>query len=255
MKKVLLPLILLACIQLTQAQEKPPLVTDRPDQTEAPVLVPRGALQIETGFAIESDKAGGFENKNTTLNTTLTKYGVNEFFELRLITEFLKEEQIQPIKLKATGLAPVALGLKMKLADEKGFWPQAAMIGHINLRKTDGDLQASNSFMDFRFTFSHGLTDRLNLSYNVGAEWGGETPDAAFLYTLSFAYAVSDRVGAFIEGYSFFPETSKADNRADAGVTVLLSDMIQWDVSAGIGLSENAPDNFISTGLSVRLFK
>ncbi len=34
-------------------EEKPELVTDRPDQTEAPSIVPRGGLQVETGFVFE----------------------------------------------------------------------------------------------------------------------------------------------------------------------------------------------------------
>jgi len=31
-------------------EKKADIVTDRPDQSEAPVLIPQGSLQVETGF-------------------------------------------------------------------------------------------------------------------------------------------------------------------------------------------------------------
>jgi len=237
--------------------EKPELVTDRPDQTEAPVLVPKGGLQIETGFVLEEDRDNDVQVSNFAYNTTLIKYGVNDNIELRFITEYLgqkvkiSESQVSSIQ----GFSPIALGVKMKIADEKGFWPQTAMIGHISLKSGSAEFMPSYTAGDFRFTFAHTLSDKLALSYNLGAEWNGETPDATFLYTLSLGYLITDRLGVFVEAYSFFPEEAKADHRVDGGLTYKFSQMFQWDVSAGLGISENAPDSFISTGFSLRLFK
>jgi hypothetical protein len=257
MKRIILISVLIVIVRLAFAQ-KQELVTDRPDQTEAPVLVPQGGVQIETGFQYEKDRSQGVQVKNFTYNTTLIKYGVNEHFELRFISEYLgtQVKGVGETKVrKAQGFSPLAVGVKIKLADEKGIWPQAALIGHVNLRTGSEAYTPSYTAADFRFTFANTLSEKLTLSYNLGVEWDGETPEAAFLYTLSLGYSVSDRIGVFIEGYSFFPENAKADNRVDAGLTFLITEVVQWDVSAGLGLSENAPDSFISTGLSVRLFK
>ena len=237
--------------------EKPEIVTDRPDQTEAPVLVPKGGLQVETGFVFEKDREKDVNTTNFTYNTTLVKYGVNEHFELRLIAEYLGEEAKvaeNPVS-KVNGFSPLALGVKIKLADEKGFWPQAALIGHVNLKSGSEEFIPNYTAADFRFTFAHTLSDKFALSYNVGAEWDGESPEAVFLYTLSLGYVVTDKIGVFIESYSFFPEESKADNRIDAGITYKFTPVVQWDISAGLGLSSNAPDSFISTGVSFRMFK
>lgn len=237
--------------------EKPDIVTDRPDQTEAPVLVPQGGLQVETGFVFEKDREKDVNTTSFTYNTTLVKYGVNEHFELRLIAEYLGEEAKvaeNPVS-KINGFSPLALGLKIKLADEKGFWPQAAMIGHVNLKSGSEEFAPNYTAADFRFTFAHTLSDKFALSYNVGAEWDGESPEAVFLYTLSLGYTITDKIGVFIESYSFFPEESKADNRVDAGLTYKFTPVIQWDISAGLGLSSNAPDSFVSTGVSFRMFK
>jgi hypothetical protein len=248
----------ISVVTFAQQKQKPDLVTDRPDQTEAPVLVPAGAIQIETGFQIETDRHAGVRTKNFTYNTTLLKYGVNEHFELRMISEYLGTSTQVIGERKATkvsGLSPLAVGLKIKLSEEQGWWPQAALIGHINLVSGSQAYAPDFTAADFRLTFANTLSEKLTLSYNLGAEWDGETPNADFLYTLSLGYKVTDRIGAFIEGYSFFPEHSKADNRIDGGITFLITPVVQWDVSGGIGLSDNSPDSFVSTGLSIRLLK
>lgn len=248
--------VLFATLIPAMSQQKPEIVTDRPDQTEAPALVPVGGLQIETGFVYENDVNESVTIKNFTYNTTLVKYGVNEHFELRLITEYLGEKtEINEEIANEEGFSPFAVGVKIRLADEKGYWPQTALIGHINLKSGSTEFEPTYTAADFRFTLAHTLSDRFSLSYNLGAEWNGETPEAAFLYTLSLGYAITDRLGAYIESYSFFPEESKADNRFDAGLTFKFSPVIQWDLSGGLGLSKNAPDYFIGTGLSARMFK
>jgi hypothetical protein len=90
-KLVLLIAVVIIATSAVLAQEKPELVTDRPDQTEAPSLVPTGGLQVETGFVYEKDGEQNITKTNFTYNTTLIKYGVNDHFELRFITEYLGE--------------------------------------------------------------------------------------------------------------------------------------------------------------------
>jgi len=242
---------------VTAQIDKPEIVTDRPDQTEAPDLVPRGGLQVETGFVYEKDDEQNINTINFAYNTTLIKYGVNDNFELRFITEYLG----QRIKLsenniiKTNGFSPVALGVKIKLADEKGIWPQAALIGHVNLKSGSSEYTPEYTAADFRFTLAHTLSEKFALSYNIGAEWDGSSPAAVFIYTVSLGYTISEKLGVFIESYSFIAEETKADNRFDAGITYKFSPVVQWDISGGIGLSSNAPDSFLSTGISFRLFQ
>ena len=259
MLKYLFTLAISCSIATIGSAQKSEIVTDRPDQTEAPSLVPAGGLQIETGFIYEQDDNVNIHNKNITYNTTLLKYGVNQNFELRLISEYLGErtDMDQETLSNVKGISPLALGVKIRLADERGFWPQAALIGHINVKTGSREFTPKYTAADFRFTFAHTLSDKFSLSYNAGAEWSGEdeTPEATFLYTASLAYEITDKLGAFIETYSFFPEGQGADNRFDGGLTYKFSPVIQWDISGGIGLSDNAPDEFISTGISARMFK
>src|SRR5688572_20693444 len=93
---------------------KPEIITDRPDQTEASAIVPKGGLQVELGTSIENDVVENVKVKNYTYTTALIKYGVNENFELRLNTEFLGEKirHSESNVTKVSGLSPLALGVK-----------------------------------------------------------------------------------------------------------------------------------------------
>ena len=236
-------------------QEISPIITDRPDQTEAPATVPKGWFQIEIGGAVENDriKSPGDEPvtyHNITYNTTLLKYGVTDRFELRLIQELL-ETRIQKETI-AEGLSPLAIGMKISLLEEKGIIPQTSLIAHVNSRTGARDFKPSSAAPDFRFTFCHTLSDVFALSYNLGAEWNGEDAVSTAIYTLSLGISLPKSFGLFIELYGFLPEHQTSDHRFDAGFTYLLTNNLQLDVSGGLGISEISPDNFLSAGLSWR---
>lgn len=232
------------------------IVTDRPDQTESPVLVTQGGFQAETGFFFERTTEQGVEITNIAYSSTLLKYGVNENFEIRLISEYLGAYvQENETKSHNDGFSPLAFGAKIKLSEERGFWPQAALIGHINLKTGSKKFTPSHTAADFRLTFSNTLSEKWSVSYNLGAEWDGDDPQAIFLYTLSVGYSFTQKFAAFIETYSFFPEDQKADNRADGGFTYKINPNLQLDLSGGMGLSSNAPEYFLSTGISFRIAK
>src|SRR5262245_58094901 len=134
---IILAVLMTGATYLANAQsEKPEIVTDRPDQTESPSLVPKGGLQVELGAAWENDRDHGVKYTNITYSTMLMKYVVNENFELRLISEYLGERarNSEMYTTRVSGLSPLALGVKIKISDENGIWPQAALIGHINLK-------------------------------------------------------------------------------------------------------------------------
>lgn len=187
----------------------------------------------------------------------MLKYGINEILELRLIAEYLGTtiRQSEMKKINFAGFGPLALGVKIKLWDEKGLLPQAGLISHVRLKSGSSEFVPPYTGANFRFTFAHTLSNAWSLSYNLGAQWNGDDTHTIFLYTLSLGYSINDKLAVFAEGYSFIPEGLKADNRIDAGFTYKITPIFQFDVSGGIGLSENAPDYFLSSGFSVRMFK
>ena len=62
------------------------LITDRPDQTESSVSVPKKSLQIEFGFLYGNLKENDVSINDILLLTVLFRYGLFKGFELRLVT-------------------------------------------------------------------------------------------------------------------------------------------------------------------------
>ena len=230
------------------AQDLPPIQLDRPDQTESPYIVPARHFQIESGISFEKFNE---QNKSYTYPTVLFKYGVNDAFELRLIPEYITS-YVQAEKF--SGITPLTVGFKVKLAGEKGVFPMVSFIGHLGIPSI-----ASKKFKtewyapSFRFTMQHTLSNNLSLGYNLGAEWDGESPTPAFIYTLTTGYSISEKLGAFLELYGFLIQKSTGDHRINAGLTYLIKNNMAADISGGIGINKYAPAFFIAAGYSIRL--
>ena len=74
----------LACLLAAPLAAQTELVTDRPDQTESAVVVPRGTVQIETGWLRTEEEDGPVEIETEELLGTLVRVGLSDRVELRL---------------------------------------------------------------------------------------------------------------------------------------------------------------------------
>ncbi|MFZ4436323.1 MAG: transporter [Flavobacterium psychrophilum] len=230
------------------AQNMEPIQTDRPDQTETPSLVPTGMFQVETGFSLQNNDA---HSQTLTLPSTLWKYGVNENFELRLISEFDIEKQYD---LESSGLNPILIGCKIKIAEEKGIIPKTSFIAHMSLPNAATTNRKTDFFApEFRFVMQHTVTEKMSFSYNLGAEWNGFTAEPTFIYTLATGYTLSNKFGSYIELFGFIPQIEKPMHSFDGGITYLINDDFMLDLSSGIGISKTAPINYIAFGFSFRI--
>ena len=239
-------------------QERPELITDRPDATEAPSVVVQGALQIESGALFTSFEDDVLQTNTTTYNTTLLRFGLLENLELRLGWNFVEqrnklstaqEEFIQ------SGLSPLLLGMKVNITQEKGWLPTIGLIGHLFLPFTaSDDFKPQNTSVDFRFAFDHTLSDSSSIAYNLGAQWEADTPGAAYIYTLAYGYSLTDSFGLYAELYGDIPENNSANHYWDAGLTYLVLPNLQLDATVGTSITEGQ-DVLVSAGFSYRIFK
>ena len=244
--KILFILLIVSTSIYSQTTE--PIQADRPDQTETPAIVPEGMFQVETGFTFQKNDAN---SKSFTLPSTLWKYGVNENFELRLITEFSSEETNNEI---LNGLSPIYIGFKVKLADEKGIIPKTSFIGHISLPNMASTKFKTEYFApEFRFVMQHTLSEKISFSYNLGAEWDGFSAEPTFIYTNAIGYSISDKLGSYFEIFGFIPQNTKSNHSIDGGITYLISNNFMVDLSSGFGISKNAPDYYWALGFSFRI--
>jgi hypothetical protein len=244
----LFPLLFLTSLFFTKPlnAQPTPIQLDRPDQTECPFIVPTNFIQIENGF--------NYENENThatsvSYPSTLWKFGLNEKSEFRLITEALTTRDDST----TSGFAPITLGFKTALWTEKGALPLTSFIGHITTADVGSKpFQTRYIAPSFRFTMQHTLSDKISLAYNLGAQWDGETPVPTYVYTLTTGFSITEQFGSYVELYGFLPADQLADHRFDCGFTYLINNNLMADLSGGFGITENAPDNYLSAGISYR---
>ena len=230
--------------------QSPELVTDRPDQTESASVVPRGLLQVETGYLftregdVDSHAAPG----------TLFRIGLGGRTELRLGHAGLMGTEGR------RGAGDAELGAKVNLIPRAAGWrPELALLGGLSLPTGDSRFSSGGADPSFLVAFAHELTPRLALGYNAGAAWESSADyparDAFVLYSLAIGAGLTDRLGAFFEVFGDRQVTDPVASSvsADTGLTFLLTEVLQLDVSVGRELRGPADDLFVGTGLSLRL--
>jgi hypothetical protein len=240
---------------IVHAQENE-MATDRPDQTEASSVVGKGVFQIETGVVFSKEELEFFNTvgdiKINDYATTLLRYGIRENIELRLITAYTEVRWPTPSIPDDGGLQPLAVGVKIAIAEENGFWPEIAYIGHLTLPWVGSDAFVPTHIGgDFRFSLSHTLSDRFAFGYNLGFDWDGNTSRPAFVYTAALGVAVAGPVSMFVEVFGDDRVTGWY-HLADLGFTVLITRNLQFDSSYGFGLNSGNNMHFFNAGLSAR---
>jgi hypothetical protein len=148
------------------------------------------------------------------------------------------------------------------LFEERGPRPEAALLFGTTLPTGGGEFTSDRLDPSFRFSFSHTLTERIGLGYNLGMAWetlesdsGNRSTFTDVQYTLAAGFGLTDRLGGFVELFGDVP-LSGPDGDAhslDGGFTYLLRENLQLDAAVGVGLNDDADDWFVTAGLSVRL--
>lgn len=251
--------MLLAAIAFAQDD----IETDRPDQTETATTVAAGRVQIEAGFAYERDVVAmdaidTIERTSMAIPTVLVRVGISDGFELRLESgaEHLRSEHsfYRPLESSdGAGVVSPSIGLKAELMDEDGAIPQTALIADVTFpigeaRKSPGYVAPA-----FRFSMSHALSDAFALGYNLGAEWDGYSPRGTGIYTVTMANAVTSNVGSYLELFGELATGELPVHSFDGGLTYRPQPNLQFDLSAGIGITASAPDYYLAAGASMRL--
>jgi hypothetical protein len=230
------------------AQQK--IDTDRPDQTESATLVPKGWFQAEIGLQREEQA-----NQITWLHpSALWKYGINNWLELRLITELVSlHDNDGGDEFKESGLLPVQLGAKIRMWEEKGIIPQTSLIFHHTISQLSSEKFENQEWApNFRFVMSNKITKTISLGYNLGAEWDGMNTSPRWLYTFAPAIEVGRNWKFYLESYGFAGKSHDPEHSLAGGIIYYVSNDVQLDFSPSFGLTEAATDRYFTVGLSFR---
>jgi len=235
------------------------IITDRPDQTESSSVVPKGILQIETGFIFEKDELyiSGYNSENISYNiaTTLFRYGLLDWMEVRLGSAFKFENtNVSGWSKSESGISGLLIATKLFLMEEKNLLPKLAFVVNYNLAVGKENFIPEKSEPAFLLAASNSITDWLGIGYNAGAKWiNGEQLD--IILTASMGISVAENTGLFLEFYGDKQQDTDANIFFDTGFTYLVKNDFQLDVSAGFPVNNQSPDFFISFGASFQIFQ
>ncbi|MFT6716504.1 MAG: hypothetical protein ACJA0Q_001146 [Saprospiraceae bacterium] len=236
-------LILALCAGSTYAQT---IISDRPTKTNSSTVIPISSLQVETGASVAFTPNGTKANSRIIAPTSLFRYGVSDFFEIRMLTQF--ESFKAPLDLNRTsGIADFQFGTKIRLLDNDEETTKVAWIGHMSIptgsRGISSELYSGISSL----AISHVLAENINFSYNLGFNYY-PTKNGDITYSAALGVAVNDKVSFFIEPYGQYTRLQTYEASFDAGLTYLLKSNVQMDFSYGSGLNHKM--NFLSIGFS-----
>lgn len=224
-------------------QQEGRMETDRPDQTECPFIVKKGYLQAEMGFNKNHEWVGF----NYNLPSTLWKYGLGKWIELRYVNNIKMDPDL--------AFLHEAVGFKVKLLEASKYTPLTSLIVHYNIRDDKRDVSDKNpephSIGQAVVTFQHDVYKELGMGYNFGCEVH-ENGKVEGIYRVSPGLNIGKKWYAYAEVFGRFPTSNVADHWYDGGIAYYLSDHVKADISAGRSFTASN-DWYLALGFSFRV--
>ena len=238
-----------------------PIVTDRPDFTEASVTVGRGVAQLETGLTYFYNSDSGESVRTQSFGEPLFRYGMfADWFEVRVALFPLNERTVALGDSDSTaGLADLYTGVKFALTPQQGILPEMALVPQMNIPTGSNAFTSDTVEPGVNWLYGWDINDCLATGGSTQGnrridDNGDSYLEMAQSWTIN--YSLAEGLGAFTEWFALIPsdaETAKTEHYLDGGFTYLLNNDVQLDLRAGVGLNDAAADYFVGTGLSVRV--
>lgn len=242
------------------ANRKPhePIVTDRPDFTEASSTVGLGVSQFEVGYTYYYSDRGNAISQEHVYPEVLLRQGIlADWIELRVGQTWNSFELPND---SSSERQDAYLGTKIALVPQRNFLPEMAVILQANLPTGEGQSQGDQILPGMNLLYSWDLSERTYLGggtqinaveSSTGGDQGIEVAQA-----LTMGTQISELFGVYGEWFAFMPLDVKASETShwfNTGVTIAYNPNVQFDVRVGTELSRVSKDIFTGAGVSFRL--
>jgi hypothetical protein len=226
--------------------EKDPIVTDRPDFTEASNVVPKSSIQLENGFGWTSDHG----TRTLDLTESLLRLGVAARTELRVgVPGFLSAYGGK----SGSGFGDVSVGVKQQIGPLPGGF-DLAIIAALSL-PTGAQNQSSHGYDPFlKLPWSRELGRGWSTGGMFSTFWYTEDRRRRFLWepTLYIERQLTREWDAFVEYGGDYPTHAESRQVLHVGTAYKIKPHHQIDFHFGFGLSHATPQHFIAAGYSFR---
>jgi hypothetical protein len=252
-----LAMIVFAATGLFAAADEQAISTDRPDYTEATDTVPRGWLQLETGFMVSSHTLRAGPSNYFGGPFPLIRVGLSRNLELRWGSDgFASESEFGTDRREHhTGLSDFETGVKYRFAEERKYTPALAVIAGFSIPA--GATYFTSGHVDplVDLCWSKSLPHEFDLAGNVNFKRLVASSITEKAFSVTSGKKLGRGFGAFVEVYRIAPiEGDEARHWiADAGFTKLLGSNIQFDTFLGHTIGARTPCWFVGAGFAVRM--
>jgi len=234
-----------------------PLVTDRPDFTEASSTVGRGVTQFEFGYTYRTDDDIAGNTDLHSLPELLIRRGFfRDWLELRLGYNAASGDLDGA---SVSGSEDLYLGMKIGLTAQHGWRPEMSLIPQMFVPTGASGLTSDTTLGGLNLVYSWDISCTCNVAgstqFNRRLDDVTSVQYTQWAQSISVGKSLTRTIGAYGEWFAFIPDgadTNRAEHYFNGGLTKLISNNIQWDVRMGAGLNDAADDFFVGTGLSLR---
>jgi hypothetical protein len=234
-----------------------PLVTDRPDFTEASVTVGRGVTQFELGYTYFFDDDGIESSIFHSYPELLVRFGIlADWFELRVAWNHATEKING---LETSGALDLLIGCKLALTPQEGLLPEMAIIPQMTVPSGSDEFSSDDVMPGMNWLYGWDIHEGVSTAGSTQFIRARDdvTQETFYIFAQSWTvgYSLTEKLGAYTEWFALFPsgaDTVRPEHYFDGGFTYLLSNNVQWDIRAGVVLNDAAADYFLGMGLAVR---
>jgi hypothetical protein len=242
------------------------MATDRPDKTESAYTVDAGRFQIEmdlVSYTHDRQQQGGVTTKTETWNVVPVnlKVGLTHRLDAQLVLRpynEVKTETTGAPTVHQRGFGDVTARLKYNLWGNDGGPTAFALMPYVKLPTNQDDLGNSSVEgglivpMAVQLPFEFGLGLMTVLDLNRDSSEGGH--HAEFLNSITLSHDLIGKLEGYIEFFGAVSTESGVpwQGTVDFGFTYPLTENIQLDCGANVGITASADDINPFVGLSFR---
>jgi len=231
-----------------------PLSADRPDTTESPYTVDAGVVQLEMSF-FDYAKNGG-EDVWTIAPFNL-KLGLTHTMDLQLVLDPYVSVDREGAS-DDDGLGDTQIRLKINLWGNDREGDALAFMPYIKLPTAADDIGNDKVEGGLIFPYATDLAEGVGLGLMFETDFVYDEQDDAydteFVFTGVLGFEVTEEIGWFAELIGVLTTDADAENRAlfGTGLTCALREDVVLDAGVNIGLTGDADDVNVFSGITVR---
>jgi hypothetical protein len=224
------------------------IVTDRPDVTEAAVVVPKGSVQIENGFTWSLDHG----SNSIDLSESLVRVGIAGRTELRIGLPNYFDKHAGDAS--SSGFQDLSFGIKQQLGPLPGNIDLAVIVAS---SFPTGHRGLSSGGVDpfIKLPWSKELPRGWSVGGMQSLFWNTEDRNRNITSetTIYLERQLTKPWDVFVEYAGDYTQRSGSRQLAHFGTAYKITATNQFDFHFGFGLSHATPNHFFAVGYSFRL--